>query len=66
MNALSTQTKTLLDLMTSKYTPFLAAATGRQSKLSFAKPSSAGGGDSASEDDDDDDDDDDDGTQWSQ
>eukprot|EP00903_Cladosiphon_okamuranus_P012982 g12115.t2 len=47
--------KTLLDLMRSKYMPFLPVSSGRQSKLSFAKTSSGGGGESASDDDDEED-----------
>ena len=57
---MSTQTKTLLDLMKSKYSPFLPVSKGRQTKLSFGQTNSGVGGDSASDDDDDDDDDDED------
>ena len=38
------QSKTLLDLLKSKYSPRLAAASGRQSKLSFANISGGCGG----------------------
>eukprot|EP00752_Nemacystus_decipiens_P002132 g2033.t1 len=60
-----TLTKSLLDLVKSKYTPFLPVSTGRQSTLSFSKTSSGGGGGSAS-DDNDDEEDEEDGTQGSQ
>ncbi|CAM9542987.1 unnamed protein product [Ectocarpus sp. 4 AP-2014] len=50
--------KTLLDLMKSKYTPFLPASSGVQSKLSFgAKSVTSFGGENSSDGDDDDDDD---------
>ncbi|CAM9439834.1 unnamed protein product [Ectocarpus sp. 6 AP-2014] len=50
--------KTLLDLMKSKYTPFLPASSGVQSKLSFGgKTVTSFGGEDSSDDDDDDDDD---------
>lgn len=64
MDTLSTKSKTLLDLMKSKYTPFLPATTARQGTLSFK----TSGGDSASDDDDSDDDGrgDEDSTQGSQ
>ncbi|CAM9175288.1 unnamed protein product [Ectocarpus sp. 12 AP-2014] len=52
--------KTLLDLMKSKYTPFLPASSGVQSKLSFGgKTGTSFGGENSSDDDDDDDEDDD-------
>ena len=38
------QSKTLLDLLKSKYSPRLAAASGRESKLSFANISGGCGG----------------------
>lgn len=55
-----------MDLMKSKYMPFLPVSTGRQSKLSFAKTSSGGGGDRASDDDEEEEDEEEDNTQGSQ
>ncbi|CAN0253376.1 unnamed protein product [Ectocarpus fasciculatus] len=47
--------KTLLDLMKSKYTPFVPASSGVQSRLSFGgKTATSFGGENSSDDDDDD------------